>query len=52
MRAQLDAAIAAINEAKKLNDKAQSAFAVGSIQWLVCEAIDDRLHNALIALGD
>lgn len=45
-------AIAAVNEAKKLNDQLQAQYKTGTSQWHQCESIDDKLHDALTALGD
>lgn len=45
-------AIAAVNEAKKLNDQLQAQYKTDTAQWHQCESIDDKLHDALTALGD
>jgi hypothetical protein len=44
-------AITKLQEARKLNDQMQKA-AVGTPEWHMHETIDDRLHDALTALGD
>lgn len=45
-------AIEAVNTAKKLNDQMQAQYKTGTAQWHQCESIDDKLHEALTALGD
>lgn len=48
---RVEEAIAAVTAAQSVNNKLQGAFKVGSIEWHQCETIDDRLHDALTALG-
>lgn len=49
---RLRSAIDAIYAAKKINDALQSNIPADSRQWNAHENIDDRLHEALAALGD
>jgi len=46
------AAITCLHEIKRLNDDMQKQFAKDSASWHHCESIDDRVHDALTALGD
>lgn len=48
----VSAAIAAIQAAKTRNDALQAQFDQGSPNWHACETVDDRLHDALGALGE
>lgn len=50
--AKLEQAIAHINAAKRENDRIQGQYPAGSPTWHACETVDDRLHDALAALGD
>lgn len=48
----LDSAILNISRAQDLVDKAQGQVEYGSNQWHRLETADDRLHDALGALGE
>jgi hypothetical protein len=48
---KLDEAVRAIEEARLLNKKQQNGARPGTAIWHLCEAIDDKLYNALAALG-
>lgn len=48
---KIDTAAAKLEQARVLNIKLQKMFASGSEQWHLCEAIDDKLFDAVAALG-
>lgn len=45
-------AVSFINEARKLNEAEQKKHAGCTTEWHVHETIDDKLHEALLLLGD
>lgn len=45
-------AIDAVKEAQRINAEMQALYRAGSAQWHQHETIDDKLHDALTALGD
>lgn len=49
---QVNTAIVHVKTAQDLVDKAQGQFELGSPEWHRLETVDDRLHDALTALGD
>ena len=48
----LRAVVEDLTKAKKVNDRLQSTFEVGTPQWHACETIDDHLFEAFTKLGD
>lgn len=48
---QIDEAVAKINEAMRINERLQKQFKAPSPEWHMCETIDDKLFDALRALG-
>lgn len=52
LRARIDAAVEALNQAKKINDGMQKRVPTGGNAWHEHETIDDKLHEVLAALGD
>lgn len=48
---QIDAAVEKILEAQKLNESMQRSHKPGDPAWHLHETIDDKLHDALAALG-
>lgn len=49
---KVDAAVRHIEEARKLNETLQKQYAPNSASYAQCEQIDDKLFDALQALGD
>lgn len=45
-------AITKLYDAKKINDTMQKKHEQGAPDWHMHESIDDRIHEALSALGD
>ena len=48
---QIDKAVEMIVQAQRFNTQMQRKHAISSTEWHEHEAIDDRLHDALGALG-
>jgi len=48
---QIDKAVEMIIQAQRFNEAMQRKHKIGTIEWHEHEAIDDRLHDALGALG-
>lgn len=49
---KVDAAVRHIEEARKLNETLQKQYAPDSASYAHCEQIDDKLFDALKALGN
>jgi hypothetical protein len=49
---KIDTAVEAIRIAQQLNDQMQRQHQPGTTPWHHHETIDDRLHEALAALGE
>lgn len=49
---KVDAAVRHIEEARKLNETLQKQYAPDSASYAHCEQIDDKLFDALQALGN
>lgn len=45
-------AVEKLNEAQRRLAEFQKQFALNSLGWHCCKAIDDRIHDALAALKD
>lgn len=52
VRVRIDAAVRAIEEAQKLNNRMQKKFAGSQSEWHEHESIDEKLYEALKALGN
>jgi hypothetical protein len=50
-QSKLDEAVELIIQAQRFNSNMQRKHKLGSVEWHEHEAIDDRLHDALAALG-
>ena len=48
---KIDEAVAAVEEALRRNAHLQKRFKLGSDEWHACESVDDKLYDALAALG-
>lgn len=52
VRARIEAAVESLGEVKKLNELLQTKCTVGSSAWQTHEVIDDKIFEALQALGN